>query len=361
MSHSLGAVHADTQNQLNQLYQDWKHLGPRAWEAPWQEISTQFTENIEKLLGAADNTVVPMQNATRAMAAVASCFEYPDHKNEIILSDQEFTTSYAFWKQQERLGADITVVTSDPPDPPTQQLIDAINSNTFLVATCHAYFQTGGVLDPEPIINTAHNNDAYVLLDGYQAAGTIPVDMEDLNVDFYVGGSHKWLCGGAGAGYLYVRPDLIAEMKPRLTGWFGLDNPLSFSVHQNAPEHLNPGVNRFLGGTSNIPGLYAAIQGITTVCDIRPERINERNRIFTEELITRAKEHNFSIHSPANFEKRNGTVCIQVNNPEAITKELGNRDIIVDYRPEAGIRVSFHFYNNQDDLEHFWEALTDIT
>jgi len=358
-SHSLGAVPNATAHSLQAYFDQWATQGILAWDGPWWQVVEDFSGLIEQILGAQAKTVVPMQNATRAMAAVASCLDYTGSRNRIVLTSMEFTTSYPFWLSQQKLGAEIvTVDSTDGISIDTQALIDAIDDRTLLVPTSHVYFRSGALQDLKSVVDAAHSRGAMVLGDGYQAVGTVPVDVQKLGIDFYVGGSHKWLCGGPGAAYLYVHPDRINTMEPRLTGWFGLQDPFAYDPERSTPQ-LADNVFRFLGGTPNVPALFAAKEGVSIVAQIGPEAIRARSTEQTEGIIAEADKRGIEVRTPRNPDQRSGMICLHFEHAQAITESLCEQSIVVDWRPDCGLRLSPHFYNSEADLAHFWSALDD--
>jgi kynureninase len=359
-SHSLGAVPARTEASLNRYYTEWATLGIEAWDGPWWQSVNDFGANIETVIGAAAGTVVPMQNVTRAFAAIASCFDFSGPRNRVVMTALEFTTSYPFWRGLESLGAEVVVVPSDDGmTVPVERICAAIDERTLLVPTSHVYFRSGALQDLGAIVERANAVGAFVVGDGYQTVGTVPVDVTQLGVHAYVGGSHKWLCGGPGAGFLYVREDLITTLNPRLTGWFGLRSPFSYEPGIEPPP-LSDGIHRFLGGTPNVPGLYAAMEGIKIVAEVGVDAIRARSKALTAAIYTMATDRGLTIRTPADPEKRSGMICVDFDRSEAITRELLARDIIVDWRPDCGIRLSPHFYNLEEELDVFFGALDEL-
>ncbi len=359
-SHSLGAVPRRTLDSLKRYYSQWAERGILAWEGPWLEVISDFCRNVEVILNAPAGSVVPLPNATRAMAAVASALEYPPDKNRIVLSDMEFTTFYPFWWAQRSMGAELHVVRSpDGMTVPPELFLEAIDERTVLVATCHAYFLSGAILDLRPIVEKAHRFGAYVLADGYQLVGRVPVDVSELGVDFYVGGSHKWLCGGAGAGYLYVRPELLPSLRPKLVGWFALSEPFSYSIDLENGGELRRDVFKFLDGTPNIPGLFAAVEGVSLIREVGPGPIFSHSQKLSQRIVEWALERGVALNSPPNGDERNGMVCLQIPEVERAVKWLEERGIIVDHRPGCGLRVSTHFYNDSSDIDKFLEAIDE--
>lgn len=356
-SHSLGAVPASARAALVEYYDRWATQGILAWDGDWWASIRAFSEDIEAILGAAPDTVVPVQNVTRAMAGVASGLSYNGPRNRIVLTSLEFTTSYPLWRAQERLGAEVVVVPSDDGiGVPTERLIAAIDERTCIVPTSHVYFRSGAVADLKAIVEHAHRVGALVLGDGYQAVGTLPVDVGELGIDFYCGGSHKWLCGGPGAGFLYVRPGLATRFEPRLTGWFGLQEPFSYEPGDAPPPPADT-VRRFLGGTPNIPALYAAREGVRIVRRIGVSAIREVSRALTTYAIEQATTRGLELRTPLSPEARSGMLCLQLPSSEAVAQAVIDAGIIIDWRPDCGIRISPHFYNTHADLDAFFTAL----
>lgn len=359
-SHSLGAVPRAAEDALRQYYREWAELGIAAWDGPWWQAVLDFSGDIESVLGADSGSVVPMLNVTRAMAAVTSCFEWQGERNKVVTTAMEFSTTRPFLSGLQRLGAELVIVPSDDGmtvDP--ARLAEAIDERTQLVVCSHVFFRSGALMDLRTVADAAHAKGAYMLGDGYQAAGCVPVDVRALDVDFYVGGCHKWLCGGPGAGFLYVRPELIAKLRPRLTGWFGLKDPFSYDP---GPTGLEPsdGIQRFLAGTPNVPALYAAREGVRTVLEVSIQRVRERSIQMTTKIATAAAAAGIEVRSPLDAQQRSGMVCLQFAGSEAATKALIERGVMVDWRPDCGLRVSPHFYTSDAELDRFFDELATV-
>ena len=359
-SHSLGAVPRATEASLRRYYTEWAELGIAAWDGPWWQEVLDFSRDVERALGAEAESVVPMLNVTRAMAAVTSCFEWTGARRRVVTTAREFSTTRPFLAGLERLGAEVVVVSGGSGiDADPGPVIEAIDERTRLVVCSHVFFRSGAVMDLGAIADAARSRGALTLGDGYQAAGCLPVDVRSLGVDFYVGGCHKWLCGGPGAGFLYVRPDLVSSLRPRLTGWFGLRDLFSY---EPGPRGLEPsaGVHRFLAGTPNIPGLYAAREGLRTVLEAGLPRIRERSMALTSRIVEGADERGVEVRSPRDPAHRSGMVCLQFDGSEAATAALLARGVVVDWRPDCGLRVSPHFYNTAEEIGVFFEQLDAV-
>jgi len=240
-----------------------------------------------------------------------------------------------------------TVESDDGITVPLERMLAAIDETTLLVPFSHVLFKSAFLQDAKAIIDRAHEVGAMVVLDTYQSAGTVPFSVKDLNADFATGGSVKWLCGGPGAGYLYVRPDLQTQLEPKTTGWMAHEEPFSFDT----TLRYAPNITRFLHGSPAIPALYAAQSGYQIINEIGVERIREKSMRQTNYLIELAEEAGFRVTSPKDVSQRGGTVTIAHEHAAAVAKELIRREFIIDYRPGAGIRISPHFYTTDNELE----------
>jgi kynureninase len=284
--------------------------------------------------------------------------DFSGPRNKIVYSDLNFPSVMYFWEAQRACGARVHMVkTDDGITVPTERLRDAIDEHTLLVPISHVIFRSAYIQDAKAIIEKAHRVGAHVLLDTFQSLGTVPVDVQALGTDFACGGVLKWLCGGPGLAYLYVRPDLGKKLEPRLTGWFAHQNPFGFEV---GPTHYADPPFRFMNGTSHIPALEAARPGLKIISEVGIERIREKSKRQTSRLINLAEERGWRVNSPRNPEHRGGTVSIDMPDAEQVCRELLRRDILVDYRPKAGVRMSPHFYNRDEELDTAIAAVDEI-
>ena len=274
------------------------------------------------------------------------------------MTDLEFPSNLYLFEGFRRYGAEIVYVPSDDAMRTNlERLLEAIDERTVLVPLSLVLFKSAFIQNAQAVIEKAHSVGARVILDIYQAAGTVPMDIERLRADFAVGGSVKWLCGGPGAGYLYVRPDLARELEPGIVGWAAHATPFRFATgaieYADAPE-------RFQSGTPNVPSIYSARAGYEIVAEIGVEAIRAKSLQLTRRLMDRAREAGYRINTPDLDAERGGAVIIDVPNGAAAADELIRREVIVDYRPGAGIRMAPHFYNTMDEIDHAMEALAEI-
>jgi kynureninase len=263
-----------------------------------------------------------------------------------------------FWEAQQPRGARVHMVkTDDGITVPLERMLDAIDETTLLVPMSHVIFRSAFIQDAKAIIDKAHKVGAMVVLDTFQSLGTVPVDVQALNTDFACGGVLKWLCGGPGVGYLYVRPDLGNKLKPTFTGWTADQNPFAFEI---GPVRYTDPPYRFMNGTPHIPALEAARPGLKIIADAGIERIREKSKRQTARLIELASQHGWRVNTPRDAEKRGGTVSIDMPDAQEVCRELIKREILVDYRPKAGVRMSPHFYNTDAELEIGMAAVEEI-
>src|SRR6478736_8465724 len=289
------------------------------------------------------------QNVTIAEAVVISCFDFDGPRRRIVYEEGNFPSVRYLYQAQR--GADV-VVAAD-----VEGVVEAIDDRTLLVPATHVLFKTGEIQDVEAIVERAHEHGALVVLDAYQSVGTVPLDVTALGVDFAVGGSVKWLCGGPGAAWLYVRPDLAATLEPALTGWQAHARPFAFEPEQDYAE----GSARFLTGTPNVPALYAATAGYDVVEEVGVERIRERSRKQTELLVELLDDAGFPAGGPHQPERRGGTVVVQVPGSKRVNRELAERGVICDWRPDVGLRLGPHFFNTDDELRFAVEQIVELS
>jgi kynureninase len=240
---------------------------------------------------------------------------------------------------------------------PVERLIDAIDERTLLVPISHVLFKNSYLQPVREIVAKAHRVGALVVLDVFQSAGCLPFSVAELGVDFAVGGCLKWLCGGPGNAFLYVRPDLT-HLRPRLTGWMAHAAPFAFE-----PPPLRPteGPFRFLSGTPQIPCLYAATEGLRIIRQVGVARIRERSMQLTTRLLDQVLARGWTSITPRDPQRRGGTVAIDVPDAERISRRLLERDFAIDYRPGAGIRVSPHFYNTEEECDSIVATIESMT
>jgi len=349
ISHSLGAMPKATYDRLHEYADIWATRGVRAWAEGWWDMPVTVGNDIAQIIGAEPGTVVMHQNVSICQSLILSCFEPTPGRNKIVYSELNFPSVMYVYEAHARAGKlrIETVKSDDGITIPLDRFLEAIDEETLLVPFSHVLFKSGFLQNAKAITERAHEVGAMVVLDAYQSAGTVPFNVKELNVDFATGGSVKWLCGGPGAGYLYVRPDLQNKLEPKTTGWMAHENPFAFETDL----HYAPNITRFLHGSPAIPALYAAQSGYKIINEIGVDRIREKSVRQTTRLIELAEEAEFTVTSPKSPADRGGTITVGHEEAAALTKELIRREFIVDYRPGAGVRISPHFYTKDEELE----------
>ena len=349
INHSLGAMPAAAEERLQEYARTWRERGIRAWAEGWWEMPISVGDQIARIIGAQPDSTVMHQNVAVAGAIVLSCFRPVDPKrNRVVYEEGNFPSVRYLYQAQPEL--EVVVV------PEGESIVDAIDERTLLVPVTHVLFKTAEIQDVDAIVQRSHEVGAHVVLDAYQSAGIVPLDVSASNVDFAVGGSVKWLCGGPGNGWLYVRPDLAEVLEPTFMGWQAHARPFGFEPELQYAE----GGARFLTGTPNVPALYAATAGYDLIEEIGVERIRANSLRQTQLLIDLADEAGCEVRSPREPSRRGGTVTVRTPEFEAVHRELAERQILCDFRPDAGIRLGPHYYNTDDELRFAVTQIAEI-
>lgn len=358
ISHSLGAMPKRTYDKLHEYADKWATRGVRAWAEGWWDMPVSIGNEVARIIGADPGTVVMHQNVSICQSLILSCFEPTPQRNKIVYSELNFPSVmyvYEAHARDRRLKIE-TVKSDDGITVPLERMLAAIDETTLLVPFSHVLFKSAFLQDAKAIVDRAHEVGAMVVLDTYQSAGTVPFSVKQLNVDFATGGSVKWLCGGPGAGYLYVRPDLHQKLEPKTTGWMAHEAPFAFDPELRYASNIT----RFLHGSPAIPALYAAASGYEIINTIGVDKIREKSIRQTTYLIDLAEEAGFTVTSPKDSASRGGTITVAHENAAAIAKELVRREFIIDFRPGAGVRISPHFYTTDNELKLVIEEMKKI-
>jgi kynureninase len=360
LSHSLGPVPRSARDSMLAYYEAWEHhTSEDAWATNWWEMSGQVGNRLAKILGAPDGSVQIQPNASIALSTVASCFDFQtSEQNKIVTGALDFPSMQYIWAAQEQVGAAIEVVHSDDGIlVSVEEIVDAIDDTTALVALSHVSFRSSYAVEVAPIVERAHHHGARVLLDVYQSAGAMELKADEWEVDFLIGGTIKWLCGGPAFGYLYVRPELHQELKPRLTGWVAHDMPFEFAA---PPMRYSESVRRFAQGTPSIPALYSVLPGLEIIEDVGVKTIRAESERRTQMMVDFAVERGWKVNSPRDVNQRGGSVMIYVEDGPAMVKRLAERKVFVDCRPGVGLRMSPHFFNTDEEVREAMEILAEL-
>jgi kynureninase len=358
ISNSLGAMPRAVYGSMRAYADSWAERGVRAWEEGWWDMAVGVGDKIAPLIGAAPGEISLHQNVTLTQATIASCFDFRGPRNKVVMTDLEFPSIQYFYHEQRRLGARVELIpSSDPVRFDLEKFLGAIDETTLLVPISLVLFRSAYIVDARAIIERAHRVGAHVILDAFQAAGTIPFDVRSLGTDFAVGGVLKWLCGGPGVAYLYVREDLRAKLRPALTGWSAHSRPFAFETGAIDPREDS---FRYLNGTPHIPALFACQPGLDVLNEVGIQAIRAKSMRMTARLFEGAKSRGWRVNTSENPAERAGTVSVDCPHAPEVCRELLAREILVDYRPKAGVRLSPHFYNREDECDLALSQMEEI-
>ena len=338
INHSLGAMPAEAEERVAEYARTWRERGIRAWAEGWWEMPLTVGDQVGRIVGAPPGSTAMHQNVAIAEAVVLSCFRPTSGRNRVVYERGNFpSVRYLFQAQP-----DLEVVVCEDDG----EIVEAIDERTLLVPISHVLFKNGEIQDVAAIVRRAHEAGAHVILDAYQSAGIVPLDVTALGVDFAVGGSVKWLCGGPGNGWLYVRPDLAERLEPTFTGWQAHESPFAFEEEMRYAQ----GAARFLTGTPNVPALYAATAGYDLIEEIGVARIRDNSLRQTTLLIGLAEEAGLGIASPRDPERRGGTVTIHVDEFPAVHTRAHRTADPVRLPPGRRDPVGPHYFTADAEL-----------
>ncbi len=364
-SNSLGAVPTQVAEDLISFYKAWAENGVSAWRETWWELPRKIGRKLSFLLGAGNDEITMIPNASIAYwVALSTQFGIKNGtRNKIVMTDHDFPSSlYAVSEIARFMEWEVELIPSyGQPGIDVETIINKIDERTLFVATSHVYFKSGYIQDISKISDRAKRVGAITLIDGYHAPGSIPVNLTDLGVDFYVGGCLKWLCGGPGNAFLYVSKNLKSKIKPRLTGWFAHNNPFVFSSDMEFTE----GAYKFMSGTPAVPSLYTASAGLDIIANVGVSQIREKSQEQTRLIIDKAAERGFVLFSPDEDGFRGGSVSLSIPFGYPVKQALEEHGIIIDYRKGLGqepdiIRVGPHFYTSDEEINVFFDTLDEI-
>jgi selenocysteine lyase/cysteine desulfurase len=310
-----------------------------------------------QLLGAAPDEIAVTASVSAGLNALASALNFNGKRNKVVISDFEFPTNAQIWHAQEPRGAKVVHVARDATGYiPAEKFADAIDENTQLVAITHVCFRNGAKLEIPEIVRIARSKGALVLLDCYQSVGSMDINVKTLDVDFAVGGMLKYLLGTAGIGFMYVRDAFTRSLVPTSSGWFAQANIAAMDITANRPH---PSARRFEAGTPAVVNCYASEAGLKFLLGVGTKNIEKRNQALTRRCMERLVEIGWPSVTPTPDARRGATVCVPSRDSGALSRELMARDIVTSHRDD-NMRASFHFYNNEDDIESLIAALRDL-
>lgn len=359
ISNSLGAMPRKVYDSL-QFYADtWAEHGVSSWGKGWFELPQTVGNKIAPLMGAKLDTVLVHQNASIANSILFGGMDFSDtQRNKVVITDMDFPSDIYVLRRWLPDHMEIhTVKTHDGISIDTDELLEAIDERTRLVSVSHVLFRSAYIMPTQAIVEKAHSVGAQVVFNGYHSIGVIPVDVSAMNVDFYIGGVLKWLCGGPGGVFMYVRSDLLKTLDPKVTGWFAHKTPFAFDT---VNFDLREDAYRLMNGTPGIASLHAIQPGVDIIAEVGVDAIREKSIRQTTMLIDLADEAGYEVVSPRNADQRGGTVTLNPPESYAVSREMIARGIKIDYRENAGIRIAPHFYTTDDEVRDAVIAIDDI-
>ncbi len=358
VSNSLGAMPRGVPARLQEYADTWRTHGVRAWAKGWWEMPVTVGDVVAPLIGAAPHEVGIVPTVTLAQATILSAIPFTKHRDTVVMTELDFpSVRYAIEQLAPKFGARVVVVPStDGISIDQAALHAAITERTALVCVSHVLFKSAFIIDADALVAHAHAMGAVVSLDAYHSVGVIPVDVKKSGVDFLAGGVLKWLCGGPGGCFVYASPSASERFAPALTGWQAHKRPFAFEQQMEPAD----GIWRWLGGTPTVPSLYAATEGPRILGEVGMEALREKSLRQTAKLVALADARGYSVHAPRNPAQRGGTVAFDVPHGAEVAQALLKRDVVIDYRPGAGIRVAPHFYTTDDEVARFVGEIDDI-
>jgi kynureninase len=354
VSHSMGAAPLQAKAALESYWHEWAKEGPEAWER-WLPRIAEIADGIGSLIGAPAGSVFLGPNVSSLQAALATCIRLEGSRNEVLYEALQFPSLTYVWREWERFGA--KVVTVESPDGrtiPTERIVEKITERTAIAVLSHAYYVSGAVADVRAIQRRCRETGTLLCVDAYQTTGVYPYDVTEWDLDIVTGGSHKWLCGGPGCAWIYVKPELLERFRPAVTGWMAHARPFAF---EPAPIEYAPSMYRFGNGTPTIPGYVVAKPGHDLIRRVGIGRIREHNIRLTTMVAGMAQERGLRVNTPLEPERRTGWIGIDFDGSDRVCNALIHGRVFVDYRPGCGIRVSPHFYTTEGEIAEFFTAL----
>lgn len=348
---SLGALSRRAEAALHEFAARWHDQGAAAWYEHWWSLLADLRRRVEKMFAAPAGSVALLPTTSTCLSVIAESLDW-SKRNRIVATELDFPTLLYQWRV--RPGAELVVLeSSDGVRVDLEQFERAVDERTLAVATSHVFFSTGAVQDLGALSRIARKAGAWCIVDGYQGAGQVPVNLPATGVDFYTAGPLKWLCGGPGLAYLYVRRELVDRLAPRITSWFAADDPFGFDP---AAFRYREDARRFEMGTPALPTVHTALAGQEIVDEVGVPAIRAMNQELAERAADGCRAAGFSLRMADDRETASAIVAVRHPSPEDAVRRLAARRVVVDHRPGV-VRASPHFYNTADEVDDFVAAL----
>jgi kynureninase len=356
-SHSMGAAPAGAREALREYWESWASDGLEAWPA-WANRIQAIADGIGAILDAAAGSVWLAPNVSLLQAAIATCVDFRGGRDEVVFESLMFPSLTYVWTAWERFGArPVRVPSDDGRTMSTDRICAAIGERTAVVVLSHAAYLSGALIDADAIAARCRETGALFVLDAYQTTGVYPYSVRELGVDVVVGGSHKWLCGGPGCGFIYVNPAIAKRFEPALTGWWAHESPFAFAP---APIAYADSMSRWNTGSPPVPGYVAAQAGHDAIREVGVAAIREHNVRLTSKVAGMALERGLRVPTPLDPARRTGWIGIDFEGAGRVQAELVKQRVFCDYREGCGLRVGPHFYTAEAEIDGFFAALDKL-
>lgn len=342
---SLGPLSDRGRAALTAFADLWDRRGASAWYDHWLGAAGETRDAFARLLGVDGTEIALVPSISAALSTITSAFEF-DERPRVVTTELDFPTLVYQFQAKRRRGVELVVLPSpDGVTVPLESFAEAVDERTALVATSHVYFTTGAIQDVGALAELAHSKGALCLIDAYQSTGQFPVRARELDVDFLVSGALKWLLGGTGLAYLYIKSSLVDRLRPTAVSWFGVEDQFAFDV---ADLRLRRDARRFELGTPAVPTVYTARAGLEIIEEVGVESIGKRISSLSEDLVGRARDAGLRVRCAPTPGARSGILMIEHGDPAGAVARLAEEGVICDHRPGA-VRLSPHFFNTTDD------------
>jgi len=343
---SLGPLPRRGRAALARYAEDWDEKGTPVWYSDWLPLLARFRERIAELLRAPAGTTAIAPSVSVALTTLATGLPLPAGRNKVLIGELDFPTIGHQWLSRPDFEVEF-VPSRDGMTIPPEAFAERIDDRTALVVTTHLFYTTGYLQDVRAIADAAHARGALCVIDGYQTCGCVPLDVGAMDCDAFVGGCLKWLSGGPGNAFMYVRPELIPKMRPEGTGWFATRDPFSFTLKE---LDFADDARRLETGTWAVASHYAGLAGLELILEVGVDNIQERLRDLTDRILERCDDADIRTFTPREREKRCGIVTLECAHPEEVEAQLHAAGVIVDSRP-GRIRLSPHWCVTEEELE----------
>ncbi|MBX7083010.1 MAG: aminotransferase class V-fold PLP-dependent enzyme [Nannocystaceae bacterium] len=356
-SNSMGAMHRSAPEALADYAAGWARDGVESWDH-WTKVVEQTADAAARFFGGSAGNTALNQNVAYFEAAIAGCLDFSGPRRRVVMEALQFPNVIYVWERFRELGAELVLVPSDDGmTVPLERMLEAIDERTAIVPCSHAIYVSGALQDVGAICARAREVGALTMIDVYQTAGAVPIDVAAWGADMVVGGSHKWLCGGPGTAFLWTRPQLRAQLRPRNTGWFAHAQPFAF---EPAPIRYADDAWRLMSGTPSIPAYCVAQRAYEPLLEVGVPRIRAHNLALCQIIIDRADAAGLTVHSPREHERRTGFVAVDFPGSEAVSKQLIAERIKHDWRPGCGLRLGPHFYNTEEEVHRTMDRVVAL-